>query len=101
MKIYVDNLSEKVTESDLRRIFEQYGEIEAIEVFKHQFGDRTSSFAYLEMPSDEDALKAMEALYGTSIKGNKVKINQARTGPKERRKSDRGGGRRITDAPAI
>ena len=101
MKIYVDNLSEKVTESDLRRIFEQYGEIEAIEVFKHQFGDRSSSFAYLDMPSDEDAIKAMEALYGTSIKGNKVKINQARTGPKERRQSDRGGGRRLTDAPAI
>jgi len=37
----------------------------------------------------------------TSIKGNQVKINQARTGPKDRRASDRGGGRRITDPPAI
>lgn len=101
MKIYVDNLSEKITETDLRRIFEQYGEVESIEVFKHQFGDRSRSFAYLDMPSDEDALKAMEVLYGTSIKGNQVKINQARTGPKDRRATDRGGGRRITDPPAI
>jgi RNA recognition motif-containing protein len=101
VKIYVDNLSEKVTEADLRRIFEQYGEVESIEVFNHQFGDRSRSFAYLDMPSDEDALKAMEALYGISIKGNQVKINQARTGAKDRRASERGGGRRITDPPAI
>jgi RNA recognition motif-containing protein len=101
VKIYVDNLSEKVTEDDLRKIFEPYGEVESIEVYEHQFGDRSRSFAYLDMPSDEDAIKAMEALYGTSIKGYQVKINQARTGPKDRRASDRGGGRRVTDPPAI
>ena len=101
MKIYVDNLTDTVTESDLKRLFEQYGEVESIELFKHQFGDRSRSFAYLDMPSDEDALKAMEALYGTSIKGNPVKINQARTGPKDRRATDRGGGRRVTDPPAV
>jgi RNA recognition motif-containing protein len=90
-----------VTEADLQRIFEQYGEVESIEIFKHQFGDRSRSFAYLDMPSDEDALKAMEALYGTTMKGNQIKINQARSGPKDRRDSERGGGRRITDPPAI
>ena len=101
MKIYVDNLTEKVTEADLRRIFEQYGEVESIELFKHQFGDRSRSFAYLDMQSDEDALKAMEVLYGTSIKGNQVKVNQERPGSKARRSTDRGGGRRVTDPPAI
>jgi RNA recognition motif-containing protein len=101
VKIYVDNLSDKVTEVELRRIFEQYCEVESIEVFNHQFGDRTRSFAYIDIPSDEDALKAMSVLYGTSIKGNTVKINQARTGPQDRRMTDRGGGRRITDPPAI
>ena len=101
MKIHIDNLPDKVTESDLKRIFEQFGEVESIEVFNHQFGDRSRSFAYLDMPSDEDALKAMEALYGTNIKGNQVKINQARTGAKDRRSTDRGGGRRLTDPPAI
>ena len=101
MKIYVDNLSDKVTESDLQRIFEQYGQVESIEIFNHQFGDRSRSFAYLDMPDDEDALKAMEALYGTAIKGSQVKLNQARTGPKDRRSTDRGGGRRLTDPPPI
>ena len=101
MKIYVDNLTDKVTEEDLRRIFEQYGEVESIEVFNHRFGDRSRSFAYLDMPSDEDALEAMKVLYGTSIKGNQVKINQARSGSKDRRSTDRGGGRRVTDPPAI
>lgn len=101
MKIYVDNLTEKVTESDLRRIFEKYGEVKSIEVFNHQIGDRSRTFAYLEMPSDEDALKAMEVLYGTTIKGSSVKINQARLGTKDRRTSDRGGGRRISDPRAV
>lgn len=99
MKIYVNNLSASVTETDLRKLFEQYAEVESIEVFNHQFGDKTRNFAYLEIPNDEDALKAIDSLYGTSIKGNTIKINQARTGPEDRRMTDRGGGRRNTDPP--
>ena len=53
------------------------------------------------MPNDREAIKAMEALYGSTIRGETIKLNQARTGPKDRRHSGRGGGRRLTDPPAI
>ncbi len=101
MKIYVDNLAESVTEKDLEKIFEQYGLVENIEIYKHRFGDRSRGFAYLDMPNDEEALTAMEALYGNNFKGHPLKINQARSGYKDRRQSGRGGGRRVTDPPAI
>jgi len=96
VKIYVDNLSETVSESDLQTAFEKYGSVESIEIQKHQFGDKKRSYAYLDMPNDEEAMKAMKALYGHSLKGQPMKVNQARTGPVDRRREPRGG-RRTTD----
>jgi len=96
VKIYIDNLSDSVTEADLKTAFEKYGEVESIEIQKHQFGDKKRSYAYLDMQNDKQAMQAMRALYGHSLKGNPMKVNQARTGPADRRKTPRGG-RRITD----
>ena len=100
MKIYVNNLAENVNEKDLRSAFEKYGDVGSIELQKHHFGDKSRGYAYLDMPSDEDAMKAMEALYGHNMKGNSIKVNQARIGSKDRRLSPRGG-RRLTDPPVI
>ena len=100
MKIYIDNLAETVNENDLRNAFEKYGEVESVELLKHQFGNKRTGYAYLDMPSDEEALKAMNALYGHNLKGSPIKVNQARTGPKDRRSSPRGG-RRLTDSPIV
>jgi len=100
VKIYIDNLAESVNESDLRTAFEKYGDVESIELQKHRFGNKRRGYAYLDMPSDEDAMKAMKALYGHNIKGNSIKVNQARTGTKDRRTSPRGG-RRLTDPPVL
>ena len=96
MKIYIDNLSESVTEADLKTAFEKYGKVESIEIQKHQFGDKRRSYAYMDMPDDRQAMQAMKALYGHSLKGNPLKVNQARTGPADRRKTARGG-RRFSD----
>lgn len=101
MKIYIDNLSDRVTEDELKKIFGKYGEVVSVELSKHQFGYNAKAFAYIDLIDDDAALKAMEALYGSKIKGESIKVNQARTGPKERRSSGRGGGRRLTDAPVI
>jgi RNA recognition motif-containing protein len=100
VKIYVDNLAENVTESELRTAFEKYGEVESIELQRHQFGDKKRGYAYLDMPSEEDAMAAMKALYGHSIKGSAIKVNQARTGAVDRRTAPRGG-RRLTDSPFV
>lgn len=98
MKIYIDNLAETVNENDLRNAFEKYGDVESVELQKHRFGNKRRGYAYLDMPSDEDAMKAMKVLYGHNLKGTPIKVNQARTGPKDRRNSLRGG-RRLTDSP--
>jgi RNA recognition motif-containing protein len=100
VKIYVDNLSERVTERDLEKLFEQYGKVDSIELYKHHFGNKRRSFAYLDMPDDKEAMAAMKALYGQKFKGQNIKINQARTGPSDRRQTARGGGRRKKD-PSI
>ncbi len=98
MKIYIDNLSERVTKSDLKKLFEQYGKVDSIELYKHHFGDKSRSFAYLDMPDNNEAMTAMKALYGHKFKGHNIKVNQARSGPGDRRQTARGGGRRDKDS---
>ncbi len=44
---------------------------------------RSKGFGFVEMPNDEDALKAIAALHETEASGRKLVVNQAR--PQENR----------------
>lgn len=101
MRLYVDNISASVSEDELLELFEKYGEVESIEIQLHQFGDKNRGYAYLEMPGDEEAMKAVDDLAGYILKNLALKVNPARIGVQNRRGTDRGGGRRLTDAPAF
>ena len=97
MKIYVGNISSDVTEEDIRKAFEVYGEVASVSVDHRQSKGESLGRALVEMPSDQEALAAMSALSQSSLKGRKIKVNQARTGPIDRRRPGRGGGRRKAD----
>jgi RNA recognition motif-containing protein len=97
MKLYVGNISSDVTEEDVRKAFEVYGKVASVSVDYHQSTGESLGFAFVEMPSDQEALAAMSALSQSSLKGRPIQVNQARTGPIDRRRPGRGGGRREDD----
>jgi RNA recognition motif-containing protein len=86
MNIFVGNLSYTATEDDLRDAFEQYGRVDSARIISDRETDRSRGFGFVEMPDDQEARAAIEALDGNSIGGREVKVNEAR--PRE----DRGGG---------
>lgn len=83
MKLYVGNLAYSVTENDLKNTFSQYGEVTEVNLITDKFSGRSKGFAFVEMPDNDEAQDAIEALNETAIKGRDIKVNEAR--PKEER----------------
>lgn len=83
MNIYVGNLPYAVDRDELRDIFAAYGEVAAARVVIDRESGRSKGFGFVEMPNDDEAKKAIEALNSSEIGGRKAVVNEAR--PREER----------------
>jgi RNA recognition motif-containing protein len=86
MNIYVSNLSFNVTDEDLQDYFAEYGEVSSAKVIMDKFTGKSRGFAFVEMPDDEAAKKAIQELDGASVDGRTIGVSVAK--PRE----DRGNG---------
>ncbi len=50
MNIFVGNLSQEVTETDLAELFKQFGQVKSTEVKRELFSGVTKGFGFVEMP---------------------------------------------------
>ena len=91
VNIYVGNLSHTTTEDDLRQAFEAFGQVESANIIKDKFSGESRGFGFVEMPSKQEAQKAIEEMNGKDLMGRAVNVNEAR--PKTDRGGGRGGGR--------
>jgi cold-inducible RNA-binding protein len=90
MKIFVGNLPFSIGETELKELFAQKGEIDSVTVMRDRDTGRSRGFAFLDMPSDEQAQKAIQELNGCSIEGRNLTVNEAK--PKTERRPGGGGG---------
>jgi len=88
--LFVGNMSFQTTESDLRALFEPFGQITRVHVATDRETGRARGFAFVEMTNDDEAAKAIAALDGKEVGGRNRKVNEAR--PKAERSGPRGGG---------
>src|ERR1700759_315851 len=92
MNIYVSNLSFNVQDEDLQEYFAEYGEVSSAKVIMDKFTNRSRGFAFVEMPDNEAAKKAIQELDGASVDGRTINVSEAK--PREERSSggNKGGG---------
>src|SRR5439155_6372354 len=94
--LFVGNMNFQTTESDLRALFAPFGQITRVHMAVDRETGRARGFAFVEMPNDEEAAKAIAGLDGKQVGGRNLKVNEAR--PKEAtrapRSDNRGGGNR-------
>ena len=83
MNIYVSNLSFNVTDEDLQDYFAEYGEVSSAKVIMDKFTGKSRGFAFVEMPDDEAAKKAIQELDGASVDGRTIGVSVAK--PREDR----------------
>ncbi|MDD5327159.1 MAG: RNA-binding protein [Phycisphaerae bacterium] len=85
MNLYVGNLLFDVTENELKELFEPFGQVTEIRLIMDKFSGKSKGFGFVEMPSKEEAEKAIEGLNGKDMRGRAMSVNEAKP------KVDRGG----------
>jgi RNA recognition motif-containing protein len=87
-KLYVGNLSFRVTSDDLRDLFAQYGSVTSASVISDRDTGRSRGFGFVEMADGGES--AIEALNGQDLQGRALTVNEAK--PREPRRTGGGGG---------
>lgn len=78
MNIYVSNLSFAVVGEDLVKQFSQYGKVSSVNIIMDKVTNRSRGFAFVDMPENNAAEKAIRELNGSSLDGRFIKVNEAR-----------------------
>jgi len=78
MNIYVGNLSFKIEESALSKLFEKYGEVSSVKIITDKYSGRSKGFGFVVMDNDEEAKNAISELNGTEVDSREIVVNEAR-----------------------
>jgi RNA recognition motif-containing protein len=81
MNIEVSNLHLNVIESDLKKIFAPYGEVNSVELLRDKVSNRSRGRAFIEMPDEKEALQAIKSLDGTELMAKTIVISQVKYDP--------------------
>jgi RNA recognition motif-containing protein len=76
--VFVGNMSFQTTEAELRALFEPFGQVTRVHIAMDRETGRARGFAFVEMPNDAEAAKAMQGLDGKEVGGRALKVNEAR-----------------------
>jgi RNA recognition motif-containing protein len=87
VNIYVGNLSREVTEDELRKAFEAFGQVTSVNIIKDRYSGESRGFGFVEMTTKTEAQAAINGLNGTSLKERTLTVSEARP-------RTEGGGRR-------
>jgi RNA recognition motif-containing protein len=74
-------------DGELREVFEEFGEVSSARIINDRETGRSKGFGFVEMPDDNAANNAIEALNGKEVAGRSLRVNEAR--PRESRQPRR------------
>lgn len=83
MKLYVGNLSYRLTDSELEQTFSQFGEVLSAKIIMDRESNRSKGFGFVEFGSNEEGQEAIDNLNGKEVSGRTIVVNEARP-PKNR-----------------
>lgn len=88
MNLYVSNLGFSVTEKSLKDLFSQHGQVSSAKVITDYNTGQSRGFAFVEMPNDSEAEKAISKLNNTEIDSRTISVVVARPKEDKPRKSN-------------
>lgn len=92
MKLYVGNLSYRLTDAELEDAFAAFGNVLSAKIIMERETNRSKGFGFVEFENKADGDSAIEGLNGKDIGGRTVVVNEAR--PPKPRTNNGGGGQR-------
>jgi RNA recognition motif-containing protein len=77
-RIYVGNLNKSTTQDEINTLFEQAGTITSVELIKDKGTGMSKGFAFVSMPEQAEADKAISMFNAYSLAENELKVNVAK-----------------------
>ena len=77
-RIYVGNLSYNTTDEELRSAFAAHGEVVSANIMVDRMSGRSRGFGFVEMATEDEAKRAIDALHGTVLDNRTLTVNEAR-----------------------
>lgn len=78
VRIYVGNLPKTTTQEELTTLFAQAGTVSSVEVVMDKGSGMSKGFAFVAMPNQEDADKAITMFNAFVMGENALKVNIAK-----------------------
>jgi cold-inducible RNA-binding protein len=78
VNIYVGNLSREVTEDELRKEFEAFGQVTSVNIIKDRYSGESRGFGFVEMATKSEAQAAINELNGKSLGERTLSVSEAR-----------------------
>lgn len=78
MSIYVGNLDYQIGREDLSEVFNEYGNVTRVHIPKDRETGDVRGFAFVEMESEANEDKAIQALDGAEWMERDIKVDKAR-----------------------
>jgi RNA recognition motif-containing protein len=76
--LYIGNLSNEVTEEDLKANFSEVGKVVSVTIIKDKYTGLTRGFGFVEMETEKDAQEAIKKFNGGELHGKVITVNEAR-----------------------
>ena len=77
MKLLVRNLARKITEAELRELFEAYGRVQSCTLVMDPKTCTSKGFGFVEMPKPGEAKAATKNLNGKELGGQLIRVKKA------------------------
>ncbi|KKR06131.1 MAG: NSR1-nuclear localization sequence binding protein [candidate division WS6 bacterium GW2011_GWF2_39_15] len=77
-KLFVGGLSWNLTTEDLKKAFEEIGEVVEAVIIMDRDSGKSKGFGFVTMKTAEDAQKAIAEMNGKELDGKAITVNEAR-----------------------
>ena len=78
VRIYVGNLAKSTTQDEISTLFAQAGTVSSVDLVKEKGSGVSKGFAFVSMPTQAEADKAISMFNAYSLADNALKVNIAK-----------------------
>jgi cold-inducible RNA-binding protein len=78
IRIYVGNLAKSTTQEEITTLFAQAGTVSSVDLVKEKGSGLSKGFAFVAMPTQAEADKAISMFNAYSFADNALKVNIAK-----------------------
>ena len=78
VRVYVGNLNKSTTEDEINTLFAQAGTVASVDLVKDKGTGTSRGFAFVTMPEQAEADKAISMFNAYSLADNELKVNVAK-----------------------